>query len=266
MADESITASAPTSSLAAAPVYVMAAMCLAAGLAIGYLLHAPQPVAFPTHPAVNATSLSATEDASGGRRVVPGLDEMRQPAESRAHSLVNGVRPSSAAAASGAGRMPSLEEMRRIADKQAAPLLEKLKSDPNNTAVLVQVGAIYHATHQFKEAAEYYGKAAQIDPKDVSLHNRLASSLYRSGDVDGAIAELNRALSLDSKDANSLFNLGMIRLQGKGDGKGALAAWQQLLKSNPQLSAERKATVLKLMADVQTTLGDQRADDGAPKK
>jgi len=30
-----------------------------------------------------------------------------------------------------------------------------------------------------------------------------------------------------------------------------VAAWQQLLKSNPQLSADRKATVQKLMADAQ---------------
>ena len=42
----------------------------------------------------------------------------------------------------------------------------------------------------------------------------------------------------------------MIKWQGKQDGSGALAAWQELLKSNPQLSADRKATVQKLMADV----------------
>jgi len=55
----------------------------------------------------------------------------------------------------------------------------------------------------------------------------------------------------------------MIRLQGKRDNVGALAAWQRLLKSNPQLSADRKATVLKLMADVMTTLGDQKGNAGA---
>jgi cytochrome c-type biogenesis protein CcmH/NrfG len=43
----------------------------------------------------------------------------------------------------------------------------------------------------------------------------------------------------------------MIKWQGKQDGKGALAAWQELLKSNPQLSADRKATVQKLMTDAQ---------------
>jgi len=93
----------------------------------------------------------------------------------------------------------------------------------------------------------------------------LASSLFRGGDADAAIAQLNRALADDPKNANALFDLGMIRLQGKKDGRGALAAWQQLLKSNPQLSPDRKAAVLKLMADVMTTLGDRHGIEGAPR-
>jgi cytochrome c-type biogenesis protein CcmH/NrfG len=157
-----------------------------------------------------------------------------------------------------------MEELKRIADKQTAPLLEKLRTDPNNTAVLVQVGAIYHTTHQFKLAAAYYGKAVQIEPRNVSFRTKLASSLYRSGDADGAITQLNQALTYNPKDANSLFDLGMVKLQGKKDGKGALAAWQLLLKSNPQLSEDRKATVVRLMAQVMTMLGDQQGTEGAP--
>jgi len=145
---------------------------------------------------------------------------------------------------------PSLEQMKQMADQKAAPLLEKLKSDPNNSTLLNQIGTIYRATHKFKEAASYYDKALQVDPKNVAIRTDLASCLYYEGDVDGAIRQLQQSLQYDPKDANSLFNLGMIRWQGKQDSKGALAAWQQLLKSNPQLSADRKAAVQKLIADV----------------
>lgn len=178
--------------------------------------------------------------------------------------------PSRSVAAAGSPsaskHLPTLEEMKRMADNQAAPLLAKLTSNPKDSALLVQVAEIYHGSHQFKEAASYYDKAVQSDPKSVALRNRLASSLYRSGDVDGAIAQLNEGLRYDPRDANSLFNLGMIRLQGKGDGKGAIAAWQRLLKSNPQLSAERRAEAQKLMADVMTTLASQEAAQGATGK
>jgi cytochrome c-type biogenesis protein CcmH/NrfG len=204
----------------------MAALCLVAGLVTGYLLPGSRLPVSPAQPPAQAVAASA-----------PGAMESQQ--------------------------MPSLEEMKQMSDKQAAPLLEKLKSDPSNSALLAQAGAIYHTTHQFKAAAAYYGKAVRIDPGNVALRTKLASSLYRDGDVDGAIAQLNQGLSYDPKDANSLFDLGMIKLQGKQDGKGALAAWQQLLKTNPQLSADRKATVLKLMADVMTTLGDQHGNEGA---
>jgi len=162
-------------------------------------------------------------------------------------------------------RVPTLDDMKQMADAQAAPLLEKVNSHPRDAALLMQVAAIYHASHQFKEAAAYYGKAVQADPKNVDARSRLASSLYRSGDVDGALAQLRLGLAYDPRDANSLFNLGMIRLQGQGDGQGAVAAWQQLLKSNPQLSEERKAEVQRLMADVLTTTdAQQRRKKGTP--
>jgi cytochrome c-type biogenesis protein CcmH/NrfG len=228
---EELTAPATASrSLPAVQVYVMAALCLAAGLAVGYL----------------------------------GRDSHTIASAPRAASTA--APPSSPHMAAKSANTPTLEDMKHMADKQAAPLLEKLKSDPNNSALLTQVGAFYHASHQFKEASSYYERAAQIEPKNVALRNRLASSLYRSGDVDGAIAQLNQALSYDPKDANSLFNLGMIKLQGKRDGKGAVAAWQKLLKSNPQLSEDRKAEVQKLMADVLTSLGNQHAMEGVPKQ
>ena len=196
-----------------AQVYMMAGVCVVIGLALGYLFRGTASNAVPASPVAQAASQG----------------------------------PVTALA-----QMPSLDQMKQMADKKAAPLLEKLKSDPNNNDLLIQVGNIYKATHQFKEAVGYYDKALQVDPKNVAIRTEMASCLYYNGDVDGAISQLQQSLHYDPKDANSLFNLGMIKWQGKQDGKGALAAWQELLKSNPQLSADRKATVQKLMAEAQT--------------
>ena len=217
MANKPTTQPTAGSAWQAKQVYAMAIICLVVGLAIGYLFRGSQSPAVPPQPAANAQS---------------------------------NAQPSAPAGSMG-GHMPSLEEMKQMADKKAAPLLEKLKGDPNNSDLLIQVGNIYKSTHQFKEAAVYYDKALQVDPKNVAIRTEMASCLYYNGDVDEAISQLQQSLHYDPKDANSLFNLGMIKWQGKQDSKGALAAWQQLLKSNPQLSAERKATVQKLMADVQ---------------
>ncbi len=219
MPNEAVKPATEGSAWRAQQVYAMAVVCLLIGLAIGYLFRGSQSPALPA-PAPGTASANAPS-----------------PAPLPANAM--------------AGHMPSLEEMKRMADKKAEPLLEKLKSDPNNSDLLVEVGKIYNSTHQFKEAAGYYNRALQVDPKNVAIRTEMASCLYYSGDVDGAISQLQQSLSNDPKDANSLFNLGMIMWQGKKDSKGAVAAWQQLLKSNPQLSADRKATVQKLMADVQ---------------
>jgi cytochrome c-type biogenesis protein CcmH/NrfG len=224
MTNESITALPAASTLQAVQVYFMATLCLGAGLGVGYLLHGSQPAIIAQR---NTAQVATTA----------------------------GAKP--------AGHHPGLEDMRQMADKQAAPLLEKLKSNPNDSSLLVKVAAIYHTTHRFKEAAVYYNRALDSDPKNVAVRTKLASSLYRDGDIDGAIAQLNRALKDQPADANAQFDLGMIKLQGKGDPKGALATWQRLLKTNPQLSPERKATVLKLMADVMTMMGDQHGIEGA---
>ena len=74
----------------------------------------------------------------------------------------------------------------------------------------------------------------------------LSSCLYYTGDVDGALAELQKSLTYDPKHAGTLFNIGMIKWQAKGDVDGAIASWQTLLRLNPKF--EKKDAVLKLIA------------------
>lgn len=155
--------------------------------------------------------------------------------------------------------MPSLEQMKQMADKQAEPLLAKLQSDPKNPSLLVQIGRIYESTHQFKEAADYYDQSLVIDPKNVVIRNEMASCLYYTGDVDGALRQLAQSLKDEPNNANSLFNLGMVRWQGKKDAEGAVTAWKQLLKTNPNLEDQKKAQVQRLIADASQNAGSPGA-------
>jgi len=249
MQNEPAMASTPSPSSLRVRIYIKACLSLVVGLAAGYLFRGTQLAPASAARSANVGQASIQTSALPGRDI-PATGPTK-PIAGSPHAAMNG------------GRMPSLEQMKQMADTQAAPLLEKLKTDPSNSALLGQLGTIYHTTHQFKRAADYYNKAVQADPKNVALRTKLASSLYRSGDSDGAIKQLNQALRYDPNDANCLFDLGLIKLDGKQDGKGAMAAWQRLLKSNPQLSEDRKATVQKLMAAVLTMLSDQNGIQGA---
>ena len=212
MANEVMTPETASTAWQAKQVYALAVVCLVIGLAVGYLFRGSRSTS-PTPPAARVQA--------GG----------------------NGVGTM-------ANQPPSLDQMKQMADKQAEPLIAKLKDDPKNTDILNQLGKIYLSTHQFTQAAEYFSKSLELKPKDVATRTTLASCLYYSGDVDGALKQLAQATSDNPKDANSLFNLGMIRWQGKKDGKGALSAWTQLLKANPELEPNKRAQVEKLIADV----------------
>jgi cytochrome c-type biogenesis protein CcmH/NrfG len=200
-------------------VYALAAVCLLIGLAVGYLFRGSQSTAVPVPANATANAGAAAHAGMGGPNAM-------------------------------GGQQPTFEQMKQMADKKAEPLVAKLKDDPKNADLLIQVGNVYFSTHQFKEAAEYYGKSLDVKPKNVQIRTQMASCLYYTGDVDGSLQQLTQATVDDPKDANSLFNLGMIRWQAKKDSKGALAAWAQLLKTNPQLEPAKKAQVQKLMADV----------------
>lgn len=176
-------------------------------------------------------------------------------------SLAASASQSQAMPNSSAAQSPTLEQMKRIADKQAAPLLAKLQTDPENAGLLAQIGRIYESTHQFKDAVDYYSKSLALNPRNVIIRNEMASCLYYSGDVDGALRQLDQSLKDDPKNANSLFNLGVIRWQGKKDAEGAVTAWKQLLKTNPNLEEQKKAQVQRLIADASQNAGSPGAEN-----
>ncbi|MFI5097135.1 MAG: tetratricopeptide repeat protein [Candidatus Acidiferrales bacterium] len=146
--------------------------------------------------------------------------------------------------------LPTMEQMKALADAKATPLLEKLKTTPNDAGLLAQLGAIYSSNHQFKEAAQYFDKSLQLDPRNIPNRVALASCLYYGGDVDRALAQLDQALKYDPTDTNSLFDVGVMRWKGKNDAAGAIAAWQQLLEVHPDL--DRRPIVEKMIAEART--------------
>jgi cytochrome c-type biogenesis protein CcmH/NrfG len=191
-------------------VYGMATVCLMLGLAIGYLLRG---------------------------------------SESPASKISSAKQSGSAAAPDQGSEMPSLEQMKAMADRKVEPLLTKLKSDPKNKDLLIEIASFYKSAHQFKDAAAYLDRALLIDPKNIAVRTEMASCLYFAGDVDASLSALQESLRQSPKDANALFNLGLIRWKGKNDAAGAIAAWKELLKTNPKL--DKKPIVEHMIAEAE---------------
>ena len=190
-----------------AQMLFLCVVCLFAGIVVGYLAHGSEPVSAGSMP--------------GASTAQPVENPTSAPAP---HPSMNG---------SMAGNMPSLEDMRHMADKKAEPLLAKLKGDPKNAQLLNQVGLVYKSAHQFQEAAKYFDESLQADPKNIGVRADYATCLYFTGDIDGALAQLNKSLTYDPKHAGTLMNIGIIKWKGKNDANGAIEAWEKVLKYHP---------------------------------
>lgn len=187
-------------------VYVMAAICLLLGIAAGYLVRGP-----------GQTAAIATQTQTGA--ATPDGANMQQP--------------------------PTPEMMKRMADKKAEPLLARLQSTPNDPQLLAEIGNIYYDTQTFSEAIAYYQKSLAIK-EDPNVRTDLGTAYFYTGDSDTALAQFDRTLKADPKFENALFNVGMVKFQGKMDVAGAVAAWEQLLKLSP--NHPRRAEIEQLIA------------------
>lgn len=144
---------------------------------------------------------------------------------------------------------PTPDQLKKMADTQAAPLIEKLKSSPNDPELLAKIGNIYYDVQAYSTAIDYYQLALQAKPADASIRTDLATAYWYLGNADTAIKEFNKALTYEPNKANTLFNLGVVQWQGKMDIKAAVASWHKLLATNPNY--ENKDKVLQLIAQAE---------------
>jgi len=115
----------------------------------------------------------------------------------------------------------------------AAPYLEAVKQNPNDYDSLVKLGNVFYDGQQFQESIGYYERALAIHPENADVRTDMGTAYWYAGNADKAVAAMEISLKYRPGHPQTLFNLGWVRWQGKGDPKGAIEAWQQLLKANP---------------------------------
>jgi len=175
---------------------------------------------------------------------------------------VESTSASAPAAVGGAvNSQPTPEQLKKMADTQAAPLIEKLKSDPNNPQLLASIGNYYYDAQQYPTAVDYYGRALKAKPSDASVRTDMATAYWYMGNADTAIAEFNKALTYEPNKPNTLFNRGLVKWQGKMDINGAVADWEKLLATNPNY--EGKDKVQQMIAEAKKHTG---VKPGTPAK
>ena len=176
-------------------VYTLAAICLVIGIIAGYLVRGST--------AGKAPSSAATSSSPAGNIPL------------------------------GSNQQPSEADMKRKAQKQVAPLLEQLKSRPDDPELLSKIANYYMLADQFNESATYYEKLVAVKPTP-EYYTALGTAYFYGDQPDKALDSMDKALKIDPKYADALYDEGMIKWRNKGDAKGAIASWEKLIQTNPK--------------------------------
>jgi len=128
---------------------------------------------------------------------------------------------------------PASADVQAALAQSAAPLLDAVNKNPNDYGSLVKLGNVFYDGQQYPSAIQYYERALQIHPENPDVRTDMGTAYWYTGDADKAIAAMQASLQYRPGHPQTLFNLGWVRWQGKADPKGAISAWEQLLKANP---------------------------------
>jgi cytochrome c-type biogenesis protein CcmH/NrfG len=153
--------------------------------------------------------------------------------------LRGSAAPSQTTAAGGGGAQPAAPPQTQSLQSPASlnptvqPMLDALKADPRNFEVLVNLGNTYYDHQFYDEAIKYYERALEVSPNDVNVRTDMGTAYWYSGQPQRAVEEFQKSLAQDPNHAQTLFNMGIVKSEGLHDNAGAIAAWEKLLKTNP---------------------------------
>ena len=138
-----MTQSSQSSNWSSTQAYVLAVICLFIGVAVGYFVRG-----------------SASPSAA-----VAGSE---QAASSQTAAAMGNMDPSKV----------TPEQLRHMVEKQVEPVLQQLKANPADPALLAQVGNVYYDTQLYQDAIGYYEKSLVSDPKNVGVRTDMGTAYF----------------------------------------------------------------------------------------
>jgi cytochrome c-type biogenesis protein CcmH/NrfG len=129
-------------------------------------------------------------------------------------------------------------------------LKDIVQKDPKNLSAWAELGNIYFDANQPRESIDAYSKYLAIKPDNPDVRTDMGIMYRKLGDFDRAIKEFRTAAQNDPKHVNSRYNIGLVLLHDKQDMKGAIKAWEDYLKVDP--NSERANRVRTQMDKLRT--------------
>jgi tetratricopeptide (TPR) repeat protein len=137
----------------------------------------------------------------------------------------------------------------KYSDAQKA-FQQALDKDPASSDALQGLMNVFLSQKQTDQAISVANAQIAKVPNSSAFHDLLGSALFTKKDLQGAEAELKKAIQLDRNNSDALVKLGQVQV-AMGAIDQAIATWEQSIKDNP-----RDANFYVLVGEAYQTKGD----------
>lgn len=137
-------------------------------------------------------------------------------------------------------------------------LMAQLREKPDDIESWIQLGHLYFDAERPDDAIGAYEKALAIDSENANVWTDLGVMYRRNGNPDKAVGAFSRAMQIDPSHEISRFNKGIVLFHDLKDEEGALAAWEALLAINPNAASPGGQKVKELVDHIKEKHQDEK--------
>jgi len=124
--------------------------------------------------------------------------------------------------------------------KQIEDLKIKAESKEATAETWKELGNIYFDTDQTEQAIHAYDRALTLRPNDTDILNDQGAMYRQIGDFEHALANFEKAFSLDPYNLESLYNSGYVYAFDLNNMPKALIIWRQYIKLDSKSESARQ--------------------------
>ena len=127
-----------------------------------------------------------------------------------------------------------------LTNEQARNILaleQEVAANPTNVEAWTQLGHVYFDTNNPPKAIRAYEKSLELRPNEPNVLTDLGVMYRRNAQPEKALEAFNKAIAIDPSHQQSRFNKGIVLRYDMNDREGAIKAWEELIKINPDATA-----------------------------
>ena len=145
---------------------------------------------------------------------------------------------------------PTKEEAQTISNEMAARIFElekKTSASPDDLDDWIELGHLYFDSNNFDKAIWAYNKSLELDPNNADVLTDLGVMYRRIGKPEEAIKSFDKAIELNPNHEIARFNKGIVLMHDLNDIEGAVKAWEELVKLNPDAKTPSGQSVKEMI-------------------